>query len=129
MPLLPALRQALKPERCGRRTPGLQDRIELDATRPATRLVACGNALTCWAMKTSDWVKHFDKQWCRDSAAGEAAPRGWNVCAHAPGAAGFHRSRTVRLSWWSWPASKRRLDPDADVRALYGLGAAPVRAA
>lgn len=118
-----ALRQALKRLSSVDDThPGLRDRIEaLDAT-PTLPDWSRGNALTLLGDEAKRWVKHFDKQWCRDNATEWKQHHAWLERVRA-------RAQALQASIAQNSAAelvelarlKRHLDPRADVRALYEL--------
>jgi hypothetical protein len=100
--------------------PGLRDRIEaLDAT-PTLPEWSRGSALAILGEDAKRWVKHFDKQWCRDNATewkqhhawlGRVRARAEALGAMVPQASAAELVELARL--------RRHLDPRADVRALY----------
>jgi len=100
--------------------PGLRDRIEaLDAT-PTLPEWSRGSALSILGEDAKRWIKHFDKQWCRDNATEWKQHHAWLVRV---------RARAEALTAMAAQASavelvelarlKRHLDPHADVRVLY----------
>ncbi len=102
--------------------PGLRDRIEaLDAT-PTLPEWSRGSALALLGEDAKRWVKHFDKQWCRDNATewkqhhawlGRVRARAQALEAAAAQATAGDLVELARL--------KRHLDPRASVRALYEM--------
>lgn len=118
-----ALRQALKRlSNVDDTHPGLRDRIEALDVSPVLPDWSRGNALALLGDGAKCWVKHFDKQWCRDNANEWKQHHAWLVRV---------RARAEALSAMTAQASaaelvelarlKRHLDPHAAVRSLYEL--------
>ncbi|MFY3385658.1 M48 family metallopeptidase [Paracidovorax sp. MALMAid1276] len=118
-----ALRQALKRLSDVDDThPGLRDRIEALDAIPTVPDWSRGTALALLGDEAKRWVKHFDKQWCRDNATEWKQHHAW---------LGRVRARAEALEAAAAQASaadlvelarlKRHLDPHASVRALYDM--------
>ena len=100
--------------------PSLRDRMEALDVAPTLPDWSRGNALALLGEDAKRWVKHFDKQWCRDNATEWKQHHAWlgrvRARAEALGASTVQSSAAelVELA-----RLRRHLDPQADVRALY----------
>lgn len=100
--------------------PSLRDRMEALDVAPTLPEWSRGNALALLGEDAKRWVKHFDKQWCRDNATEWKQHHAWlgrvRARAEALGASTVQSSAAelVELA-----RLRRHLDPQADVRALY----------
>ncbi|MBS0340227.1 MAG: M48 family metallopeptidase [Proteobacteria bacterium] len=100
--------------------PVLRDRLEAFEEKPVLPEWSAKPALDMLAEQGSQWVEHFDREWCREHAGDWKQHHGYlkrvreRVDALAASAARINADETVE-----WADLERRLDINADVRERY----------